>query len=195
MDISEQKFQDQLAREILLSQKLRLAVVAGLMGFCAVFLGIEFVRIEWVGGEIHPPLVVIVIATLMTLYQLLVRQYINGRLQKDQSIANWVWYVHTGIEISVVTLTMVTMHDFFENPMSILVAPVALAYTILIILSTLHLNYRISLFAGGLAALEFLCLALYLIATSETMADLEPIFRITHVYVTKSLVFFLVLHV
>jgi len=191
MDISEQKFQDQLSREMLLSQKLRLAVVAGLMGFCAFFLAIEFVRVKWVGGEISPPLVVIVIATLMTFYQLLMRQHINGRLKKGRVIANWVWYVHTGIEISVVTVTMVMMHDFFENPMSVLVAPVALAYTVLIILSTLHLNYRISLFAGGLAAFEFLCLALYLISTSETMADLDPIFRITHVYVTKSLIFFL----
>ncbi|MBT3603726.1 MAG: response regulator [Candidatus Latescibacteria bacterium] len=187
----EQKLQDQLSREILLSQRLRLVVVAGIMGICGVFLTLEFARAIWIRAEEFPPLVILPIILVMVVYQLVLRHYINGRLHQEIAVSSWVWYVHTGIEISVVTLAMVLMTDNFQNPMSVLVAPPALAYTILIVLSTLHLNFRMSLFAGGLAAFEFVCWAMVLIWTSETMADLEPIFRITFVYVIKALLLFL----
>ena len=84
MDVGKQKFQDQLSREILLGQQLRLAVVAGVMSFCAIFLMAEFIRVEWTHGERHPPVIVIFVATLMTIYQLLVRRYVRGRLRQDR---------------------------------------------------------------------------------------------------------------
>lgn len=185
------QFQDQLSKEILLSQRLRVGVFAGLMGVGTCMLLIDFVYTEWVLGMKFPPVAAIPIGLTMGAYQLLMRYYIGQRFDQNKPIKNWVWYVQVGFEVSMVTFAMIVLSDIFVNPLSSLFAPVVMIYMMLIVLSTLHLDVKMSLFAGSLAAVEFFCRAMYLVWTSETVANMEPVFRLTSIYVIKSMLLFL----
>lgn len=187
----EQRFQEQLSREILISQRLRVVLTATLISVLILLLVSDFIYTEFYMGKRFPPVVVLPIAVGMTLFQFLMWRFISYKLQQDASVAHWVWYVQAGIEISGVTLALVALANTFQNPMSVLMSPVALAYALLIGVYTLHLNFKMSIFIGGLSAVEFLAWTAYLFWTSDTMHNIDPVFRIPMVYVTKATLLFL----
>jgi adenylate cyclase len=72
-------------------------------------------------------------------------------------------YVHAAVEVSLPTLVLAAA-GWTMDPVEALALPPALFYLVLVLLTTLHLDWRLSLGAGFLAAAEYLTLALVVTA-------------------------------
>jgi signal transduction histidine kinase/CheY-like chemotaxis protein len=116
------------------------------------------------------------IPALFAAHQLAFRWLINRRLQAGTVFPMWVRYANTFLEISAVTTVLVTRAHTFQNPLYILLSPQPWVYFLFIILATLWLDFRLSVFAGILAGLQFFGVALWLVADPSAGLDITPTF-------------------
>lgn len=94
------------------------------------------------------------------LYQGLVLQYLKGKLKSRRGMTTVDKFIHTMIEISFPTAMIFYMISE-KKMLSFIDSPVALTYFIFIILSILHLDFKVNIFAGGFAALQYVFLTHY----------------------------------
>lgn len=102
-------------------------------------------------------LVVLVCAALVT-YELAARYFLGGLLERGRPIARVLRYVNALVETSIPTL-FVTVASRDIDPVFALEGPPGYLYAVFIVLSTLRLDFRLSLFTGCVAAVEYLLLA------------------------------------
>jgi adenylate cyclase len=82
-------------------------------------------------------------------------------------------YLSAFIETSIPTLGLILSSQFL-GPVYGLATPAPFAYGIFIVLSVLRLDFRLCVFTGAVAAVEYVTFAWY--ATNQTMpANIEPI--------------------
>jgi adenylate cyclase len=93
-------------------------------------------------------------------YQVLILQYLKGKLRDGSGTPRLYKYVHTMIEVSFPTAIMFFMMSQLKM-LSYLDSPVFLLYFLFIILSILHLDFRVSIFAGTFAAIHYVFLIYY----------------------------------
>ena len=100
-------------------------------------------------------------------FEVLALLYIIRRIKKNiQTIPLAGQYLNVAIEITAPAIIMFLLSQQYHTPSRILHSPLVNIYFVFIILSTLRLNFRISLFAGILAAGSFLLVSFYLINKS-----------------------------
>ena len=93
-------------------------------------------------------------------YQVLILQYLKVKLRDGSGTSHLYKYVHTMIEISFPTAIMFLMVSDLKM-VSFVDSPVFVLYFLFIILSILHLDFRVSIFAGAFAALQYAVLIYY----------------------------------
>ena len=93
-------------------------------------------------------------------YQVLILQYLKVKLRDGSGTSYLYKYVHTMIEISFPTAIMFLMVADLKM-VSFVDSPVFVLYFLFIILSILHLDFRVSIFAGAFAALQYVFLIYY----------------------------------
>jgi len=93
-------------------------------------------------------------------YQVLILQYLKVKLRDGSGTSYLYKYVHTMIEISFPTAIMFLMVSDLKM-VSFVDSPVFVLYFLFIILSILHLDFRVSIFAGAFAALQYAVLIYY----------------------------------
>jgi adenylate cyclase len=120
-------------------------------------------------------------------FEFVIWYFINQCLDKEKSVPVTLRYIVAFVEISLPTLLIfiishvVSIHALYLPPVFL--------YFIIIALSALSLNFRLCLFTGVIAALEYILLAWYLINFTETHGDfynLPPISMFI-VHLVKSL--------
>ena len=94
------------------------------------------------------------------IYQILILQYLKGKLRDGSGTPRLYKYVHTMIEISFPTAIMFLMMSQLKM-LSYLDSPIFLLYFLFIILSILHLDFRVSIFAGTFSAIQYVFLIYY----------------------------------
>ena len=94
------------------------------------------------------------------IYQVLILQYLKGKLRNGSGTPRFYKYVHTMIEISFPTAIMFFMVAQLKM-LSYLDSPIFLLYFLFIILSILHLDFRVSIFAGTFSAAQYVFLIYY----------------------------------
>jgi adenylate cyclase len=115
--------------------------------------------IDFYGGT--PAFFTIVVVFLcFLLYETLVLQYLKGRVRRLAVASTRFKYLHTMIEMSFPTVMMFYMMRELKM-LSFLDSPVALIFFLFIILSILHLDIKVSIFAGCFAAMQYIFLAYY----------------------------------
>ena len=97
---------------------------------------------------------------MFLIYQVLILKYLKGKLRDGLGTSRLYKYVHTMIEISFPTAIMFFMVSQLKVP-SYIDSPVFLIYFLFIILSILHLDYRVNIFAGAFAAMQYAFLIYY----------------------------------
>jgi adenylate cyclase len=98
------------------------------------------------------------------------------RIKKNiQTIPLAGQYLNVAIEISAPAIIMFLLSQQYQAPVRILHSPLVNIYFVFIILSTLRLNFRISLFAGILAAGSFLVASFYLINKSYDSTQISDL--------------------
>jgi len=186
------QFQDQLSREMLMSQRLRTAILAGVFMVAAFFLVASYVVSYFSDNHTEEvvPFVVLAVTAGMAVFEYSVHQLINRRIHAGLPFKNWVWYTHSLIEITTVTIVLILVRDAFESPIYALSAPGVAVYFIFIILSTLHLDFRICFFAGAVAAAEYLILVVFTLYYLPANMGLDPLFSSPVYYVARSMLLF-----
>ena len=179
-----QDFQAQFSAEILASLHLRATLLTAMAGLGCLFLSIGLLYF-YLQGQPFAPARIIPVWVVMGFYQLTIRRYIDRCTQKKTQVSTWTWYLNVLIEISLLTLVLILIR--FEHPIYVLSAPPVLVYAVLIALSTLHLDTRIALFAGVIAAMEYLGLTFHVLHSLPKTAGFGSLFGSPFFYMAKSL--------
>jgi adenylate cyclase len=156
-------FRAALAREMLLTEKLRIKTIIGTVSFVTVALSIAFLLTPTSFARIsngHFDLASSYVTTVpLVLFELFVLTRINQRIAAGQDIAPVRRYLSALIETSIPTAAL-HLHMQWMGPTEALAFAAPLAYFIFIILSTLRLDFWLSTFTGFVAASEMFAMAM-----------------------------------
>lgn len=160
----EQNFEGQLRRAILESERKRVFIVATflscmLLAFLAGTTLYPALLPTLFHGEVRREYVALLLALAAGL-EAYIGLRIGWRLEEGRDTSAWLRYAHTLAECSAVTLVFLYEFTVFP-PVVALTLPTIFGYFAIIILSTLRLDMRLSLFAGAIASAQYLALALH----------------------------------
>jgi adenylate cyclase len=154
-----QLFEAELGRQILASEKER-ATIQALIGAGLFLIAVLFAGIHFIAGIPLPaakaPLLV---TTGAVLYELSMRRLFDRYLRQDRQLPRAIRYLNTAIETSIPTILLAGLAYMMEADIA-LSGAIVLAYFFFIILSALSLDFRLSVFAGVVAAIGYVALAL-----------------------------------
>ena len=163
-------FHKRFEEEFLLSERLRtkILVIIFLIGTVGAVVLLSFFSNDATDELQRSSLWRIFFFQLSILiFEVLALLYIIRRIKKNrQTMPVAGQYLNVAIEISAPAIIMLLLSQQYQTPARILHSPLVNIYFVFIILSTLRLNFRISLFAGILAASSFLIVSFYLINKS-----------------------------
>lgn len=188
---SAHRFQRQFAREILASQRLRVTIMAG-VSTLFLTLVVIFKYSGLVPGYAWPPMIIPVVTAGVTVYEVAMRWFVGRCIRRSSFVPPWIWLAGSFFEVSAISFMIVMAQDIFANPIYGLTVPAVLVYTILIVLSTFHIDPRLSLFTGAVASAEYLTIALYTLYTYRVGSGLDPLFTSSFMYIAKALVLLMV---
>jgi len=161
-------FEGHLAREIVASERLRMGALAALLGalllIFPVFYGLfqDSYRQFFTSskGMVSSGLVI----SLLLVYELAVRYAVGRRARDGRGIPEGLRYLNAFVETSVpsILIMLVARH---ANPAVVLQGAAVLLYGVFIVLSTLRLDFRLSMFTGTVAALEYVALCVHYAGT------------------------------
>ncbi len=152
-----------LKHEILLSEKLRAKLLAWIFFYAVMVLFILRIFFSKYLLLILPNITPVYIfqATLMLFIfrEVAVYRIIKKRLDSGKNISNKFRYLTNLIEISYPTITLIVLSFYFET-VAILYTPIVYFYFLILILSTLSLEFKISFYAGITAAIGYITIFL-----------------------------------
>ena len=158
---SNMLFEQALIRETLSSEKTRTSILAVLFGS----LLITYLVLMLLFPSLHTPLfhnnpaLPAVGLGLATAYEVLSRVITGRFFKKDREIPFIARYANAFVEASLPTLAIILAARLLD-PVTALSSPPFLFYFLFIVLATLRLDFRLSLFTAAVAALEYGTLAL-----------------------------------
>ena len=150
--------------EVSKSERQRALILVGLLGLEALSLLIiyffyldEYLQVFKTNIAIYA----ILIFTIVIIFYEIFIHYFLGRRNKPFFFNPRVFgYFNSFWEITLLTLLLIFIIEY-SGQTFILKAPATLTYFIFIVLSTFRLNFRLSVFTGTLAALEYIFIAFY----------------------------------
>ena len=166
-------FEEHLAREIIRSERTRMAILAGLLGSVAVFFPLfafshRAYYLETFGSPAAGITIVSVCAALVA-YELLIRRVLGRWLEGGRPLPPALRYLNALVETSMPTILLALVSRHID-PVYALQGPGAYFYAIFIVLSTLRLDFRLSLFTGIVAAAQYLALFAFYVPHSTVAA-------------------------
>ena len=175
--------EERLTREILQSERTRMLILAGLSAalvvvFPALVLVFRqnYVRIFGTAWALQVVAVLVLLAT----YELVMRQVIGRRLEKGQTLPRRLRFLNAFVETSVPSILIVIAARQVD-PVYPLQSASAYLYPVFIVLSTLRLDFRLSVFTGCVAAVEYVALSAVFVPSSEvaagTLFSLPPFYH------------------
>ena len=154
-------FEDHLAREIIDSERMRMAVLAGLLGVLLAFSGllVALFREDYLRHFSTPRAFVYTSSVLVLLlcYELAIRELIGRWLRRGRMVPNPLRYLNAFVETSVPSV-LILLLSRETNPLHVLQSAAGMLYGVFIVLSTLRLDFRLSVFTGLVAAAEYVAL-------------------------------------
>jgi adenylate cyclase len=158
--VDKNTFEKQLEREILVSERLRVTILAAVFAFSLLVL---LVMME---AEPHfvarlfrrqlPPGYVVATLGFMLLYELATWKLVTKRIA-EQRLSPVRRYLNALVETSFPTAGIVLLAQIYTPGQALLMPPV-FGYFLFVALSTLRLSFRLCLFTSGVAALEYMLL-------------------------------------
>jgi adenylate cyclase len=178
-------FEARLKREILQSERTRMLILAGLSAaLVVVFPALVLVfrqndarifRAAWA-------LQVIAVLILLASYELAIRHVIGRRLEQGKTLPRPLRFLNAFVETSVPSI-LILIGARQVDPVYPLQSAAAYLYPVFIILSTLRLDFRLSVFTGCVAAVEYVVLAAIFVRGSAVAAG--TLFSLPPFYLAK----------
>jgi adenylate cyclase len=178
-------FERELARQMMMSERLRFLVLACVFGVVAVTMIVRSLLTPGVGPLADPtvgtvvrflPLVFFVAAIA---YELALRARLGRLLAREMTVREPLRYVNALVETSFPTFVLIDLSPLAE-PQSLLTSPPAWMYFIFVILSILRLSPWLCVFTGTVAMVEYIALSTHL------LRDVDP----STLSITESLAMF-----
>jgi len=170
-------FHKKFEEEFLVSEKLRTTILACIFLVATIGAAVLIYFFSNDGSdELQRSSMVRIFFFQLSLlsFEILALLYITRRIRKGiLTIPLAGQYLNVAIEMIAPAVILFLLSQQYQSPGKVLHSPLVNVYFIFIILSTLRLNFRISLFAGMLAAAGFLSLSFYLIGITERMSNGE----------------------
>lgn len=184
----------QLARETLKGEHLRATVLAGLLATGFVLIGLYALLFDLRGtpllGEAAPTGFLLAISAALLALELGIRHVVKQRLKRAASLPAGLRYLNGVVEISAVSVALAYVGFRAHAPVHALVLPAVSMYFLLVLLSTLRLEARLSLFTGLVAAIEYLVLALVAINRVPDPSGVAPMFLSARFYAGHAAILF-----
>lgn len=160
------KFEDpvDIVQEEVRSEYLRSIILVILFSVIFVVAVLNYILIErdlinYYGG-VKTFFQILFFIAFFIVYQLLNITFLKSRMIRGLPTPLWYKIVHTTLEISLPSLIMFRIMTELKM-LSFIDTPVMFTYFPLIILSILHLDFRVSVFAGGLAGVQYAFVTYY----------------------------------
>jgi adenylate cyclase len=152
-------FEAELGRQILVSERERAGLLA-LIGVTLLLIISVVNALHVVSANALPAFkaALLVVATLIV-YELVMRQLFNRYLRQDRQLPPPARYLNVAIETSFPTILLAAFLHVMRADLALSSATV-LGYFFFIILSALSLDFRLSVFAGAVAAGGYVALTL-----------------------------------
>lgn len=171
-------FEDHLSREIIHSERMRMAILAGLLGVLLVLAGLLFALFrENYQQHFSTPRAFVHMSSAVALllcYELAVRHLIGRWLRRGASVPMALRYVNAFVETSVPSIIIVLVARE-TNPVHVLQSAGGFLYAVFIVLSTLRLDFRLSVFTGLVAAVEYVGLSFAYVGAGGAAAAGTPL--------------------
>lgn len=160
---NERDFDALFYQEIDTSERLRTGLLIGLLGLEGIMLLViylfyqdEYFRLFSTHIALYA---VLIFMAIIVIYELIVYYYRHHLRRKSDISYTFNSYINAFFEVSLLSLLLMFIIKHSEQVI-ILHTPAALTYFIFIILSTLRLDFKLSLFTGFLAAVEYIVISL-----------------------------------
>jgi adenylate cyclase len=139
-----------------------MAILAGLLGVLVVFFGLLYTVFHeiYVQRFVTPAAFTHMFAVicLLVAYELAVRHRIGRWLEQGRSVPGVLRYVNAFVETSVPSVLMYLVARE-TSPVHVLQSAAGFLYAVFIVLSTLRLDFWLSVFTGLVAAAEYVALS------------------------------------
>jgi adenylate cyclase len=176
---SASTFEEHLAREIVHSERVRMAILAGLLGaLIGVFGLLYWAFLDAYVRQFSSPRALLYAVTILgtlLVYELAVRHVIGRWQRQGKAIPGPLRYLNAFVETSAPSILILAVARE-TNPVHVLQSAAALLYGVFIVLSTLRLDFRLSAFTGAVAALEYVMLCYVNAGVVETPPYTSPPF-------------------
>jgi adenylate cyclase len=141
---------------------MRMAILAGLLGALLVFFGLLYAlfRKDYLQRFLTPAAFIYIFAVIALLlcYELAIRHLIGRWLRQGRGVPSALRYLNAFVETSVPSILILLVSREI-NPVFVLQSAAGLLYAVFIVLSTLRLDFRLSVFTGLVAAAEYVALS------------------------------------
>ncbi len=190
---ADKEYEEQLYLETLHNERFRFQLVAGVVlvllvfAIIVLFLFNDQFNVVFRGQKVF--YIIILILFIMLIRETMLRFVLGKRIKSKRRVPSYLMYTNAFFEISIPTIGIILYAEAL-NSIIAFSTPVILIYFIFIILTTLELDFKLSVFTGAVASLEYFLLLLYYMKKFDTSA-VEPIIAEPMMYFAKSLIIFL----
>ncbi len=164
-----------------------MAILAGLLGVLIVFYGLGYAlfRKHHLLDFLTPVafFYIFAVISLLLSYELAIRHLIGRWLRRGKGVPGALRYLNAFVETSVPSILILLVSREI-NPVYVLQSPLSLLYAVFIVLSTLRLDFRLSLFTGLVAAVEYIALSKAYLGGGTVAAAATP-FEVLPFYLAK----------
>ncbi len=192
-DAMQQAFYQQFEKEMLDSEKLRLTALTAvatvtLLSFI-VFYFFFYFQYKNIFDEQLPIVGLVIFFSIIIIYGLHFRNQLVQDIQLGRKYRVWLRYWTAFIETSIPTVGMILLAQTYD-PAPLLFTPIPFLYFYFILLSCLRLDFKLSVFTGTVASVEYIALFYYFINHRNTFS-IEPDFLDPFDHLQKGLIFLL----
>lgn len=189
-------FESELALEILKSDKLRVTILICAFGVVvptilvlAVFGFEDFQQIFH--GNFKSFLMVVLTVMILGLGCLVVEWFVISRLINERRKAYPLLPYFSALIETAVPLAALLITAQYVGPAYVLLTPAPFVYPLLVVLSTLRLDFKLCVFTGAVAALQYWILSLIFLARLDPAAAVEPMLVSAPPHILKGFLFLL----
>jgi adenylate cyclase len=188
-------FEQEFALEVLESDRLRVTILIGILCFtllvqvCLAIFAHEQLEHVFHGNFRSFQVSVLVIIGSVLACLLAERAAIARLIRTQRRPRAFFRYLSAFVETSIPTLTLIN-GAMFLGPIYTLFTPPILIYPIFIVLSALRLNFRLCVFTGAVAGIEYALLAVLCLSQPAT-PPLEPVLSGVSMHLFKGLLLLL----
>jgi adenylate cyclase len=189
MPDSEKFLEEALSKEILISEKLK-ATLLGVVGV-VLFSGFSIILFLFNSffvsnfKSLTPFYWMQLVLVIFIVREFNIRAFLKRTIAKGGKVNNGIRYINVIGEISVPTVILAIL-IFYYNNLFVLSTPIVLFYFVIMILTTLSLDIKISITAGIAAAVEY-SIAVFYALSSAPANSTATILHEPFIYIGKTI--------